>query len=133
LSRPSWQPGNITSGQVAAAGIARGTAAGQSDTVSARQGSASRRTRWKSAIRHFRNRPIALNPDDVDSRYWIGGVKHKTGDIDAARASYVAAEKIRPLVRRQSIKTPADFRLLALYAPYSRQHADPIPVQGCDL
>jgi tetratricopeptide (TPR) repeat protein len=72
----------------------------------------------ESAIRHF-EQAIALNPDDVDSRYWIGGVKHKTGDLDAARASYVAAEKIRPLVRRQSIKTPADFRLLALYAPYS--------------
>jgi tetratricopeptide (TPR) repeat protein len=72
----------------------------------------------ESAIRHF-EQAIALNPDDVDSRYWIGGVKQKIGDLDAARAAYVAAEKIRPLVRRQAIKTPADFRLLALYAPYS--------------
>jgi tetratricopeptide (TPR) repeat protein len=71
----------------------------------------------ESAIRHF-EQAIALNPDDVDSRYWIGGVRHKTGDIDAARAAYAAAEKIRPLVRRQAIKSPADFRLLALYAPY---------------
>ena len=72
----------------------------------------------ESAIRHF-EQAIALNPDDVDSRYWIGGVKQKTGDLDATRAAYAAAEKIRPLVRRQAIKTPADFRLLALYAPYS--------------
>jgi len=72
----------------------------------------------ESAIRHF-EQAIALNPDDVDSRYWIGGVRHKTGDLDAARAAYVAAEKIRPLVRRQAIKTPPDFRLLAIYAPYS--------------
>jgi len=71
----------------------------------------------ESAIRHF-EQAIALNPDDVDSRYWIGGVKHKTGDLDAAQAAYAAAEKIRPLVRRQAIRTPADFRLLALYAPF---------------
>ena len=71
----------------------------------------------ESALRHF-ERAIALNPDDVDSRYWIGGVKHRTGDLDAARAAYAVAEKIRPLVRRQAIKTPAAFRLLALYAPY---------------
>jgi tetratricopeptide (TPR) repeat protein len=72
----------------------------------------------ESAIRDF-EQAIELNPDDVDSRYWIGGVKHRIGDLDAARAAYVAAEKIRPRVRRQAIKTPADFRLLALYAPYS--------------
>jgi len=71
----------------------------------------------ESAIRHF-EQAIALNPDDADSRYWIGGVRHKTGDIGAARAAYALAEKIRPLVRRQAIKSPAEFRLLALYAPF---------------
>ena len=71
----------------------------------------------ESAIRHF-EQAIALNPDDADSRYWIGGVRHETGDIDAARAAYAVAEKIRPLVRRQAIRSPADFRLLALYAPF---------------
>jgi glutathione synthase/RimK-type ligase-like ATP-grasp enzyme len=71
----------------------------------------------ESAIRHF-EQAIVLNPDDADSRYWIGGVRQKTGNIDAARAAYAAAEKIRPLVRRQAVTSPADFRLLALYAPF---------------
>jgi hypothetical protein len=34
---------------------------------------------------------IALNPDDADSRYWIGAIKQKIGDIGAAQAAYVAA------------------------------------------
>ncbi len=72
----------------------------------------------ESAIRHF-EQAIALDPDDADSRYWIGGVRHKTGDLDAAAAAYAAATQIRPLVRRRAIKTPPDFRLLAIYAPFS--------------
>jgi tetratricopeptide (TPR) repeat protein len=70
-----------------------------------------------SAMAHFEH-AIALNPDDVDSRYWIGAIKRKIGDINAARAAYAAAAQIRPLVRRAAIKSPPDFRLLALYAPY---------------
>jgi tetratricopeptide (TPR) repeat protein len=72
----------------------------------------------ESAIRHF-EQAIALNPNDADSRYWIGGIKQKMGDIDAAQAAYAAATQIRPLIRRQAIKSPPDFRLLALYAPYN--------------
>jgi tetratricopeptide (TPR) repeat protein len=71
----------------------------------------------ESAIAHF-EQAIALNPDDADSRYWIGSIKRKIGDIDAAQAAYAAAAQIRPLVRRQAIKSPPDFRLLALYAPF---------------
>jgi tetratricopeptide (TPR) repeat protein len=71
----------------------------------------------ESAIRHF-EQAIALNPNDADSRYWIGAIKRKMGDIDAAQAAYAAAAEIRPLVRRQAIKSPPDFRLLALYAPF---------------
>jgi tetratricopeptide (TPR) repeat protein len=71
----------------------------------------------ESAIRHF-EQAIALNPNDADSRYWIGGIKQTMGDIDAAEAAYAAATQIRPLVRRQAIKSPPDFRLLALYAPF---------------
>jgi tetratricopeptide (TPR) repeat protein len=78
----------------------------------------------ESAIRHF-ERAIALNPNDADSRYWIGGIKQKMGDIDAAEAAYAAAAQIRPLIRRQAIKSPPDFRLLALYAPFSGN----IPIQ----
>jgi tetratricopeptide (TPR) repeat protein len=71
----------------------------------------------EQAIRHF-EQAIALNPDDADSRYWIGGIKQKMGDIDAAQAAYAAAAQIRPLIRKQAIKSPPDFRLLALYAPF---------------
>ena len=52
----------------------------------------------ESAIRHF-ERAIALNPEDADSRYWIGGIKQAMGDIDAAEAAYAVATQIRPLVR----------------------------------
>jgi tetratricopeptide (TPR) repeat protein len=72
----------------------------------------------ESAIRHF-EQAIALNPNDADSRYWIGGIKQTMGDIDAAEAAYATATQIRPLVRRQGIKSPPDFRLLALYAPFN--------------
>jgi tetratricopeptide (TPR) repeat protein len=72
----------------------------------------------ESAIRHF-EQAIALNPDDADSRYWIGAIKQKMGDIGAAQAAYAAAAQIRPLIRRQAIKTPPDFRVLALYAPFN--------------
>jgi tetratricopeptide (TPR) repeat protein len=71
-----------------------------------------------SAIRHF-EQAIALNPDDADKRYWVGGIKQTMGDIDAAEAPYTAATQIRPLVRRQAIKRPPDFRLLTLYAPFN--------------
>ena len=70
------------------------------------------------AIRHF-EQAIALNQNDADSRYWIGAIKQKMGDINAARAAYAAAAQIRPLIRRQAIKSPPDFRLLALYAPFN--------------
>jgi tetratricopeptide (TPR) repeat protein len=78
----------------------------------------------EAAIRHF-EQAIALNPDDADSRYWIGSIKRKIGDIDAAEAAYAAAARIRPLVQRRAIKSPPDFRLLALYAPFDGN----IPIQ----
>jgi tetratricopeptide (TPR) repeat protein len=72
----------------------------------------------QSAIRHF-ERAIALDPDDADSRYWIGGVQQKLGYIDAAEAAYTEAARIRPRIRHRAIKAPPDFRLLVLYAPFS--------------
>jgi tetratricopeptide (TPR) repeat protein len=72
----------------------------------------------EAAIRHF-EQAIALDPNDSDSRYWIGGIKQAMGDIDAAAAAYAIATQIRPVVRRQAIKSPPDFRMLALYAPFS--------------
>jgi tetratricopeptide (TPR) repeat protein len=70
----------------------------------------------ESAIGHF-EQAIALNPDDADSRYWIGAIKQKMGDIDAAQAAYTAAAHIRPLIRRPAIKTPPDFRVLRSMRP----------------
>ena len=72
----------------------------------------------EAAIRHF-EQAIALDPDDADSHYWIGGIRQKMGYIDAARAAYEAAAQIRPLIRQRAIKTPPDFRVLVLYAPFS--------------
>lgn len=61
---------------------------------------------------------VALNPRDADSIYWIGGIKHAMGDIEAAQAAYAQAAELQPLIRRPAVKSPADFRVLALYAPF---------------
>ena len=61
---------------------------------------------------------IALNPRDADSLYWIGGIRQRSGDNAAAQAAYAQAARIQPLIRRPAIKSPADFRVLALYAPF---------------
>jgi tetratricopeptide (TPR) repeat protein len=72
----------------------------------------------KSAIRHF-EQAIALDPNDADSRYWIGGIQQKLGYIVAAEAAYAEASRIQPRIRHRAINTPPDFRLLVLYAPFS--------------
>jgi tetratricopeptide (TPR) repeat protein len=61
---------------------------------------------------------LALNPRDADSLYWIGGIKQRLGDDKAAYEAYARAAQIQPLIRRPAIKSPADFRVLALYAPF---------------
>jgi tetratricopeptide (TPR) repeat protein len=63
-------------------------------------------------------RAIALNPRDADSIYWLGGIKQQIGDLEAARAAYARGAQIQPLIKRPAIKSPADFRVLALYAPF---------------
>ena len=72
----------------------------------------------EAALAHFRQ-AVALNPDDADSFYWIGGISQNLGDLDAARAAYARAAAIAPLIRRNAVKSPADFRVLALYAPFA--------------
>jgi tetratricopeptide (TPR) repeat protein len=62
---------------------------------------------------------IALNPRDADSLNWIGGIKQRQGDTEAAQAAYAEAARIQPLIRRPAAKSPADFRVLALYAPFA--------------
>jgi len=71
-----------------------------------------------AAIGHFQQ-AVAINANDAESLYWIGGIKQKMGDIEAAQAAYVAAAQIQPLIRRSAAKSPADFRVLALYAPFA--------------
>jgi tetratricopeptide (TPR) repeat protein len=67
----------------------------------------------------FFQQAIALNPRDADSLNWIGGIKQRQGDTEAAEAAYAEAARIQPLIRRPAAKSPADFRVLALYAPFA--------------
>jgi tetratricopeptide (TPR) repeat protein len=71
----------------------------------------------ESAINHFRQ-AVALDPRDADSINWIGGLKQQMGDVEGAQAAYAEAAQIQPLIKRPAAKVPADFRVLALYAPF---------------
>jgi tetratricopeptide (TPR) repeat protein len=70
------------------------------------------------ALAHLEEASV-LDPADADSRYWIGAIRQKLGDVEAAQAAYGQAARIRPLIRRPAAKLPADFRVLALYAPFA--------------
>ena len=70
-----------------------------------------------SAIASFQQ-AVALNPRDAESINWIGGIRQRMGDIEGARAAYAEAAQIQPLIKRPAAKFPADFRVLALYAPF---------------
>ncbi|MGA2287342.1 tetratricopeptide repeat protein [Bradyrhizobium sp.] len=72
----------------------------------------------ESAIECFRQ-AVVLDPADADSIYWIGGIRQRLGDINAAQAAYAEAARIQPLIRRPAAKSPADFRILALFAPFA--------------
>jgi len=41
------------------------------------------------------------------------------GETEAAEAAYAQAARINPLIRRPAAKYPADFRVLALFAPFA--------------
>jgi tetratricopeptide (TPR) repeat protein len=60
-----------------------------------------------------------LDPDDSESLYWIGGIRQKMGETEAAEAAYAKAARLQPLIRRPAAKKPADFRVLALFAPFA--------------
>ncbi len=72
----------------------------------------------EEALRHFAD-ARALDPGNADSLYWIGGVRQRIGDIDAAQAAYAQAAQIQPPLGRRAATSPADFRLLALFAPFA--------------
>ena len=69
------------------------------------------------AIASFRE-AVALNPRDAESINWIGAIKQSLGDNQAAQAAYAEAARIEPLIRRPAARQPAEFRVLALYAPF---------------
>jgi tetratricopeptide (TPR) repeat protein len=69
------------------------------------------------AIASFRQ-AVALNPQDAESINWIGALKQLGGDDKAAQAAYAQAARIEPLIKRPAAKSPAEFRVLALYAPF---------------
>jgi tetratricopeptide (TPR) repeat protein len=69
------------------------------------------------ALQHFEE-AVAINSGDADSLYWIGGLNQSLGRPDAAQAAYLRAAQLQPLIRRPAAKSPADFRILALYAPF---------------
>jgi Flp pilus assembly protein TadD len=64
-------------------------------------------------------RAISLNPDDADSLYCIGNISDKMGDRGGAEAAYLRAAQLQPLIRRPAAKSPAEFRVLALFAPFA--------------
>ena len=71
-----------------------------------------------AALAHF-EAALEINPRDAESLYWTGAIRQKMDEDDAAQAAYAAAARIQPLIRRPAAKAPADFRVLALYAPFA--------------
>jgi tetratricopeptide (TPR) repeat protein len=61
---------------------------------------------------------VALNPQDSESINWIGALKQSLGDQAGAQAAYAESARIQPLIRRPAARQPAEFRVLALYAPF---------------
>jgi tetratricopeptide (TPR) repeat protein len=61
---------------------------------------------------------VSLDPRDADSINWIGALKQTMGDIAGAQAAYAEAARLQPLITRAAARSPAEFRLLALYAPF---------------
>jgi tetratricopeptide (TPR) repeat protein len=72
----------------------------------------------EAAMECFRQ-AVVLNPRDFDSIYWTGGIKQGLGEAGAAEAAYAEAARIQPLISRPAAKFPADFRVLALFAPFA--------------
>jgi tetratricopeptide (TPR) repeat protein len=64
------------------------------------------------------HKAVALNPRDSESLNWIGALKQTLGDNEGAHAAYLESARIQPLIRRPAAKQPAEFRILALYAPF---------------
>jgi tetratricopeptide (TPR) repeat protein len=72
----------------------------------------------ESALQCF-EQAIVLDPGDSESIYWIGGIRQRMGETAAAEAAYARAAQIQPVIRRSAAKSAADFRVLALFAPFA--------------
>ena len=72
----------------------------------------------QAALEHF-EAAVALNAADAESLYWIGAIRQKLGELEAALAAYARAAQIEPLIRRAAAKSPPEFTVLALYAPFA--------------
>jgi Flp pilus assembly protein TadD len=71
-----------------------------------------------AALECFRQ-AAAVDPRHSDSLYWIGGIKQTMGDTEGAEAAYAEAARIHPRIRRPAKNAPADFSVLALFAPFA--------------
>ena len=71
----------------------------------------------EQALCHFREASV-LDPKNAESIYWIGALSQSVGDMVAAQSAYRYAAEIQPLIRRPAVKTPAEFKVLALYSPF---------------
>src|ERR1700686_2823935 len=72
----------------------------------------------RSALACFQQAAL-LDPADAETIYWVGGIRQQLGESEAAEAAYVRAAQLQPLIRRPAAKYPADFRALALFAPFA--------------
>jgi tetratricopeptide (TPR) repeat protein len=72
----------------------------------------------QASLEHFET-AVALNAADAESLYWIGAIRQQLGELEVAQTAYARAAQLKPLIRRAAAKSPADFRVLALYAPFA--------------
>ncbi|GLR86749.1 tetratricopeptide repeat protein [Bradyrhizobium iriomotense] len=71
----------------------------------------------EDAIAHF-ERAAVLAPERADNLYWIGAIRQAIGETEAAETAYERAVRLHPVLRRPATRSPASFRVLALFAPF---------------
>jgi tetratricopeptide (TPR) repeat protein len=72
---------------------------------------------YEPALRSF-EMAVGLNPSDPESLYWLASMRQELGDEAGALAAYGEAQRLRPLIAQASVKSPPDFTVLALQAPF---------------
>ena len=63
----------------------------------------------------------ALSHDDrdTDTLYWLASVEQNSGNLAAAETAYARALELAPVIVKPAAKSPPDFTVLALYAPFA--------------